>query len=260
MDNGTIRTSPEIGDLADALAKAQGEFPTIEKTKTADAGTFTYKYADIADVLAAVRPALSKHGLAFTQPTVVEEGTIYIRTRLLHKSGQWQESDYPVASFAGAAHQKIGAALTYARRYAGCAVLGVAAEEDFDAGEDAAKTHAPKRSAKREPPAVVQAGEDKPLPPVVGERHDKPETIATEEPHEIGPRQKEDGSWDWIEWGSWLAAAYQNAGDAETIEKWTQANSALLERCLAEAPKIHERLVGRAEERLDYLTNPPSDA
>jgi hypothetical protein len=178
--SGGIRTSESIGKLVEALAAAQGEFEEIKKEKEADAGSYTYKYADIADVLAAVRPALSKHGLAFSQPTVIEGGTIFIRTRLMHKSGEWMESEYPVASYANTNHQKIGAALTYARRYAGCSMLGVAAEEDVDAGDGAAtagerRPPQQRRAPDREPPSVITstgngAAGKKPLPPTVGKQ------------------------------------------------------------------------------------------
>lgn len=260
MESGhDIRTSDQVGDLADALAKAQGEYPVIEKNRIADAGSYKYKYADIADVLAAVRPALAKHGLAFTQPTVVEGGTIFIRTRLIHKSGQWMESDYPVASYQGQNHQKIGAALTYSRRYAGCAMLGVAAEEDMDATGDAATADQPRRQARRpqrEAPEVVSSsGNGKSLPPVVGEDHSPPqETVATEPPHEIGTSQK-NGATDWTEWGSWLSAALKNAKDGKTRAAWMEKNEHLLRECEEEKPEIH----GRIMEVLDALNNPPGD-
>lgn len=145
-----MQTSEQINDIAAALAKAQGEFVAIEKAKTAkvkgqtkDGRSFdyTYKYADIADVLAGLLPPLSKHGLSVIQPTLVIDGVMMIRTRILHASGQWIESDYPVSSINGD-HQKMGGALTYARRYALCSLVGVAAEEDTD-GEHAAEQPTP---------------------------------------------------------------------------------------------------------------------
>jgi hypothetical protein len=162
-----MQTSEQIGEVASALAKAQGEFQPIEKAKTAkvkgqtkDGRSFdyTYKYADIADVLAGVLPPLSKHGLSVIQPTVVIDGVMIIRTRLLHSSGQWIESDYPVSSINGD-HQKMGGALTYARRYALCSLVGVAAEEDTD-GEHAAEQPTPpnrKPQAKREDAGLSDA-------------------------------------------------------------------------------------------------------
>jgi len=120
------------GALYEALSKAQAEFSPILKTKTAKAGSFTYNYADIADVLHTVLPVLSKHGIAVIQMTETDEANVmFVRTRLAHKSGQSVESVYPVASI-NADHQKMGGALTYARRYALTAMIGVAAEDDLD--------------------------------------------------------------------------------------------------------------------------------
>ncbi len=136
-----MRTSEATNEIATALAAAQGEFTVIEKRKHAKIKTnsgrdFGYAYADISDVLAAVLPHLSKHGLSVIQPTCVIEAGLFITTRLMHASGQWIESDYPVCSINGD-HQKMGGALTYSRRYALCSMLGVSADEDVD-GQPAA--------------------------------------------------------------------------------------------------------------------------
>jgi hypothetical protein len=153
-----MNTSENIDKLAAALSAAQGEFENIDKRKTAKVKgqtkdgrpfEYTYKYADIADVLAGVLPKLAKHELSIIQPTFVDSGVIFIRTRLMHSSGQWIESDYPVGPINGD-HQKMGGALTYSRRYAICSILGVAAEEDTD-GEGAAEQPVPKPKKAPEP-------------------------------------------------------------------------------------------------------------
>lgn len=141
-----MNTSENIDQLFTALAAAQGEIPTIPKTKRATipgkdgrAG-FSYAYADIADVLEAIRPVLAKHKLSIIQPTVMDGSALLIRTRIGHASGQWIESEYPVCSLGGD-HQKMGGAMTYARRYALCSLVGIAADEDTD-GAEAEKTPA----------------------------------------------------------------------------------------------------------------------
>lgn len=148
-----MNCSAELNEIAGALAKAQGEFVAIEKARTAmvkgqtkDGRSFdyTYKYADIADVLTGILPPLSKHGLSVIQPTFVENSVMVIRTRVMHSSGQWIESDYPVSSITGD-HQKMGGALTYARRYALCSLIGVAAEEDTDGQHVAEQPTVPNR-------------------------------------------------------------------------------------------------------------------
>jgi len=119
-----------MGDLYGALALAQGEFPEIAKNKTGHG----YKYADIADILKAVRPILSRNGLAIFQSI---EGDKLITT-LAHKSGATLQSTYPlVQDGTGRMNniQRIGAALTYARRYSLTALLGVAADADVDASD-----------------------------------------------------------------------------------------------------------------------------
>ncbi len=137
-----MRTSEQVNELFDALSAAQGELTDPEKNKTAEIrsskGSYSYNYADIADVLGAARPVLSKHGLCVIQATVLEGDHITLRTRLAHKSGQWMESDYPVCSRNGD-HKSMGGAMTYARRYSFSSLIGIAAVDDID-GEGAAKS------------------------------------------------------------------------------------------------------------------------
>lgn len=119
-----------MGPLYAALATAQGQFPEIPKNKTGHG----YKYADIADILKAVRPILSKNQLAVFQDIQGER----LVTTLAHSSGATLTSTYPlVTDQTGRMNniQKVGAALTYARRYSLTALLGVAADEDADASE-----------------------------------------------------------------------------------------------------------------------------
>jgi hypothetical protein len=119
--------SEAINELAGALAKAQGEFPPIIKAKSAQiTATRVYHYADLADILAVVRPVLSKHGLAIVQ---APEGAI-METAILHSSGQWKSSAYPLTR--RDKPQEMGSEITYARRYALCSMLGLAGEDDDD--------------------------------------------------------------------------------------------------------------------------------
>src|SRR5262245_66008060 len=135
MQPSSSTMSDALNELAAALAGAQGEFPIIDKNRTAQLreaphgaanGSREYKYADLAEVLKGVLPVLSKHKLAVLQPTFVEAGHIFVRTRLVHASGQWIECEYPVSAI-HVDHQRMGCALTYAKRYALCALLAVAA-------------------------------------------------------------------------------------------------------------------------------------
>lgn len=123
-------------NLYTALAAAQSELKNPEKTRTADTGKYKYNYADIGDVLAAILPVFSRHGLSVTQPTQIRDNTIVLITRIAHVSGETLESEYPVCSLNGN-HQAMGAAMTYARRYALTSLAGMAAVDDTD-GEGAA--------------------------------------------------------------------------------------------------------------------------
>lgn len=141
-------SSEATNELASALAKAQLEFSPIRKGRTAKIfspkGNYTYQYADLADVISATTPALSKHGLVISQPVElrVQEGTV--TTLLLHSSGQWLGS---TCSFlVGDRMQETGSRITYLRRYALSGMLGVASEDDTDGDEDSPPPAPEKRS------------------------------------------------------------------------------------------------------------------
>jgi hypothetical protein len=139
-------------ELAAALAKVQAELPKVAKSETADTGTYTYSYADLADVSAKILPLLGKHGLAFTaRPTLNDDGRFVLAYSLIHSSGEREDGQYPLPLPEKATAQQVGSAVTYARRYSLCAVTGVAPDEDDD-GAAAAKA-APARTAQgRRPP------------------------------------------------------------------------------------------------------------
>ena len=133
-ETATALAMPPMGEIATALAKCQAELTNPPKTKTANAGKYTYRYADLAEIIDHVRPVMAKHGLAIVQMVTVIEERNFLVSRLLHTSGQYIESVYPLPRQAGS--QEMGSAITYARRYSLCALLGIAAEEDDD-GEKA---------------------------------------------------------------------------------------------------------------------------
>jgi hypothetical protein len=117
--------------LADALAAVQSDLPRIKKDQTANAGQYSYSYADLTDVSAAVLPLLGKHGLSFTAfPTLNAAGAFVLRYHLLHVSGERETGEYPLPT---GNPQAIGSAITYARRYCLCAVTGVSPDDDDDA-------------------------------------------------------------------------------------------------------------------------------
>lgn len=137
------QSSERIGTIAAALARAQAELTNPEKTLTAMIRSpfpreddRIFRYASLASGLDIVRKKLSQQEIATIQTTRIEHGTgqIHLTTLLAHASGEWISSDLPVcASKDSEAPHKMGAALTYARRYALFALVGIAGEDDLDA-------------------------------------------------------------------------------------------------------------------------------
>ena len=137
------RSSESIAALATALAKAQGELVNPEKSLTATiktdrGGDFerTFHYAPLSSGLDIVRKTLGGHEIATIQTTAVDQGTgtINLTTVLAHASGEWIASDWPVCQVTDiATPHRMGAALTYARRYALFTLVGIAGEDDVDA-------------------------------------------------------------------------------------------------------------------------------
>ena len=132
-------SSETIGAIATALAKAQAELVNPEKTLSATivgrSGERTFRYASLATGLDLIRKCLGQHQIAVVQSTAVDQGRIMLTTRLVHASGEWVSSLWPVCHAAEASAQIKGAALTYARRYALFTLVGIAGEDDIDAPE-----------------------------------------------------------------------------------------------------------------------------
>lgn len=135
------RSSTSIGTLAAALAKAQATISNPEKSLTATIaspfpreGSRTFRYAPLSTGLDLVRKCLGQHEIATVQATAIDNGLIRLTTTLVHASGEWVSSDWPVCPVSEtAAPHRLGAALTYARRYALFTLVGIAGEDDLDA-------------------------------------------------------------------------------------------------------------------------------
>src|SRR3989442_123882 len=137
------RSSESVAALASALAKAQAELINPEKSLTATIrsgrpgeGERSFRYAPLASGLDIVRKTLGQHEIATVQTTAIdkETGVVNLSTMLAHASGEWIASDWPVCPVAETANpQRMGAALTYARRYALFTLVGIAGEDDLDA-------------------------------------------------------------------------------------------------------------------------------
>ena len=137
------RSSESIGAIAAALAKAQAELTNPEKSLIATIRAShprekdqTFRYAALSSGLDIVRKALGSHKIATVQTTAIdkEAGLIRLTTTLAHSSGEWLSSEWPVCDInETAAPRRMGAALTYARRYALFTLVGIAGEDDLDA-------------------------------------------------------------------------------------------------------------------------------
>ena len=137
------RSSENVGALAAALAKAQAEIANPEKSLTATIvspfsreGSRTFRYAPLSTGLDLVRKCLGQHEIATVQATAIDSnsGLIKLTTTLVHASGEWVSSDWPVCPVSEtAAPHRLGAALTYSRRYALFTLVGIAGEDDLDA-------------------------------------------------------------------------------------------------------------------------------
>jgi len=160
--------SETIKTLLDAMTKAQAEFPTLPKDKNG----YNYKYTDLETVISTLRPILAKNNLGFMQTlTTLDNGKWAITTRIFHNAGEWIEDTTPLPEVSlakGNAAQNVGAAITYMKRYALCAMFGISSDEDVDASsmtvEQSRPTPAQKTYQKPVPKNAVtpKGGEDTP--------------------------------------------------------------------------------------------------
>jgi ERF superfamily len=136
-------SSETIGTIAAALAKAQAQLVNPEKSLVATIWTDeamgskrSFRYAPLSSGLDIVHKTLSQHEIATVQTTSIDEsaGIVRLSTVLAHASGEWIASDWPVCAISETATpHRMGAALTYARRYALFTLVGIAGEDDLDA-------------------------------------------------------------------------------------------------------------------------------
>jgi hypothetical protein len=182
------RSSETIGAIAAALAKAQAELTNPEKSLTAviavpagdrraDRESKTFRYAPLSSGLEIVRKTLSKHEIAAVQTTAIDQaaGLVRLTTMLAHSSGEWLSSEWPVCAVTETASpHRMGAALTYARRYALFTLVGIAGEDDTDAEQIANGAPAHKRDDQTGSEWMDRRPEDVPKRPRSGHAADAP--------------------------------------------------------------------------------------
>jgi hypothetical protein len=159
------RSSETVAALASALAKAQAELINPEKSLTATIrtgrpgdGERSFRYAPLSSGLDIVRKTLGQHEIATLQTTAIDQtaGMVHLTTMLAHASGEWIASDWPVCPTETANPQRMGTALTYARRYALFTLVGIAGEDDLDASDLCAPTSL---SSSTGPERALQRGD-----------------------------------------------------------------------------------------------------
>jgi hypothetical protein len=259
------RSSESIGAIASALAKAQSELTNPEKSLIATIrspfpreGDRTFRYASLATGLDLVRKVLGKHEIATVQTTAIDKdaGLIRLTTVLAHSSGEWVSSEWPVCPVAEtAAPHKMGAALTYARRYALFTLVGIAGEDDLDApdlpntindvgaqgvGYPGRSGHAadkPTRSSTEAKSGSLR--NPRPSKPVLG--HDACETVRDKLLGEIAALDTAEGAIEWAIQNVRLKNSL-SAGDACVVE------AAFRDRMLVLQPEVYAPSVApRAE-------------
>ncbi|MFA5657678.1 MAG: ERF family protein [Oscillospiraceae bacterium] len=125
--------SDNLAELLAALAEVQSELPTMPKSSQA----YGYKYTDLDTITQTIKPILCKHGIGYMQSVGgTTENVLTLTTRVFNKKGEYIEDTAAlptIASTKNNAAQTLGMSITYMRRYALCAMLGITSDEDVDA-------------------------------------------------------------------------------------------------------------------------------
>lgn len=224
-----MQHSEAINELAGALAKAQAVFTNPARNREvmvrSDKGSYTFAYATFDAILDVVRKPLTDNNLSYTQTVEFgDDGKPRVVTTLMHSSGQWIGSTLPLM-VDRPGNQAFGSALTYAKRYALTALLGVAADEDDDA--NGADGNGIERKTDRTPAPQVKTATPAAIPP-------KPQMTAKQ-------------------WADSAIKTVKGLASVAAVNEWRNANAADLDRLGEKAPADHTRLMDALNERLDAL-------
>jgi hypothetical protein len=261
-------SSPNVGALAAALAKAQAAIANPEKTLTATIvspfpreGVRTFRYAPLSSGLDLVRKCLGQHEIATVQTTAIDQdnGLIRLTTTLFHASGEWVSSDWPVCPVSEtAAPHRLGAALTYARRYALFTLVGIAGEDDLDA-PDLLPAHGP--SVARNGPWRTDQNADRLQNPPLGSGATRASPAAERRPrsNKTAPPALAAGASDRLR--QQLVSELEQLKETEALADWTQGAlplknqlstsdaQAVEEAFTAKLSRLNESASGRSEDQ-----------
>ena len=155
--------SPEMGEIAAALAKAQAEIQHASAKSQGQSGSAKYFYASLENVITAVKKPLTKNGLSFVQLPIRSEHDCGVTTMLMHTSGQWIRCSFMLPGRDKLTPQGFGGLITYARRYSLAALCGVGQEDDDAKGaqdETIKETKIDDLVAQRMKPSIEAATRD----------------------------------------------------------------------------------------------------
>lgn len=222
--------SEQINELVGALAEAQAGLTAAKRNrsvtvKTKTGGSYEFEYTTLDYMIEHVRLALTSKGLWFTQTLEQTDNKYRLITTLMHKSGQWLASETPLM-VADQSNQGFGSALTYMKRYALAAMLGIASDDDDDG--NSADGH-----------AVAERRERAPLPEA------KPSTMAGRKVEADGVRAAR----EWV--NSKAIPAIKACKTAEALNVWHEANAKTLAKLKAVLPDEHNALTDRIAVKAD---------
>jgi hypothetical protein len=228
-----------------AMAEFQRLCPPILKSSQADfnssAGRVKYRWAPLDEILRVVQPVLGPLGLSLAWTTRVQDGAVVANCRISHAMGHHEDSGELAIPLSAAdktaanTAQRVGIAITYARRYSALAVLGIAPEDDTDAhgmGEEA-------KAEVRQPQRTAEAQSNAPTEPATG-----PETVSTQIQVVSEPQhgKRPDGS-KWTKWNiETLAGSYQ------TFSKTVADHASEIEGTGREVQLVVERKSSKGKE------------
>lgn len=222
-----MNKSEQINELAAALAKAQAKIESA--SKSARNPFYKSNYADLPAVWAACREHLSSNNLSVAQLTDTGEHGILLETVLMHSSGQWISSLYPVNPVKDDP-QGLGSAITYARRYALMALVGIVADFEDDDGE---------KAMGREAPITYSASK-----PSQHETIHGPSTLRASPPTGDNAKAKA--------WTMEAIAAIRRAS-GEELKAWKRLNAKALEKLDATEPEMYQDVIDNFNARQGAL-------
>lgn len=243
--------SDQINELALSLSKAQKNIKNPPKNKTVSVttrtgGRYEFAYADLTSIIDAAKEPLSSNGLSYVQYVEEAGDKFHLVTQLLHSSGQWLSGTYPLlivrekdrdGNDLPPSSQQFGSALTFMKRYALAAMLGISADSDDDANAADGNT------------ATIKDRQRKPKEPAPSPIRGGPQANpVAQTPTAIPVPPGEDGNADWMAWGRAFMTAANSAPSKVEAGEWLAANQATLKKMSEEAPKMFPRLEAALKE------------